>query len=71
MQTVLTDRRLKPCPFCNSVMLLTDVVQYDKCEDEGFRVGCNCGWAGRRIRKWYPNLNRLIEDYNDFIHDEV
>lgn len=63
------DSRLKPCPFCNQSILFTDIVQYEKGEDEGFKVGCGCGWAARSIRRWYANKNQLIEKWNSLIDD--
>lgn len=66
----LTDPALKSCPFCNQAVILVSLVTFDKGDDEGYKVACQCGWAARRIRKWYPNKVKLIEDWNDLIKDD-
>jgi len=46
-----------------------DRVEYPNGEDDGFKLGCNCGWAGRLIRRWYANKNQLVSDWNSYILD--
>lgn len=67
VRTQITDPALKSCPFCNTSVILVSTVSYQKGEDDGYKVGCQCGWAGRLLRKWYSNKNKLIEDWNDHI----
>ena len=30
---------------------------------------CNCGWAGRLLRKWSSNKMKLIDEWNSLIQD--
>ena len=58
------------CPFCNTAVIYVSIAAYPNGnEDEAYRVGCNCGWAARRIRKWYSNKVQLIGDWNSYILD--
>ena len=63
----IVEPRLKPCPFCNVSCLLYSKVSYEKGDDDGYRVGCQCGWAGRRVSKWYSNKQKLIDAWNSYI----
>ena len=63
----LNDTTLKPCPYCNSVTLLLSTVDYQKGQDDGFKVVCNCGWASRLLSKWYANKTKLINEWNSYI----
>ena len=48
-------------------MIFISDVTYEKGDDEGYKIGCSCGWAGRLIRRWYSNKNKLISDWNSYI----
>ena len=65
----LNDESARPCPFCNSVVILVSQVKFDKAEDEGYKIMCNCGWAGRALRKWSSNKMKLIEEWNELIQE--
>ena len=67
--TYISDSSARPCPFCNSVVILVSDVQFEKAEDEGYKIMCDCGWAGRALRKWSSNKMKLIEEWNSFIQD--
>lgn len=65
----ISDPSARPCPFCNSVVILVSQVKFDKAEDEGYKIMCNCGWAGRTLRKWSSNKIKLIDEWNSLIQD--
>ena len=65
----LNDKSARPCPFCNSVVILVSDIQFEKAEDEGYKIMCNCGWAGRALRKWSSNKIKLIDEWNSLIQD--
>ena len=65
----LNDKSAQSCPFCNSVVILVSDVQFEKAEDEGYKIMCNCGWAGRALRKWSSNKIKLIDEWNSLIQD--
>ena len=67
--TYISDSSARPCPFCNSVVILVSQVKFDKAEDEGYKIMCDCGWAGRALRKWSSNKMKLIEEWNSLIQD--
>jgi len=48
---------------------LVSQVKFDKAEDEGYKIMCNCGWAGRVLRKWSSNKIKLIDEWNSLIQD--
>ena len=66
----INEPNLKPCPFCNNAVILVSTVQFEKAEDDGYKILCDCGWAGRQLRKWYGNKTLLIKDWNNLINDE-
>ena len=65
----LIDQGARPCPFCNSAVILVSDVKFEKAEDDGYKIMCNCGWAGRQLRKWYSNKMKLIEAWNELIQE--
>lgn len=70
IQEVITDPALKQCPFCNQTGILVSIVTYPNGNDDtGYKVYCECGWAARCIRRWYPNKVKLIEEWNGYIID--
>ena len=66
---VVEERRLRPCPFCNSIALEVAPISFEKGIDEGYKPVCQCGWAQRRMHRWYSNRLKLIEDFNSLIVD--
>ena len=65
----LNDQSARPCPFCGSVRILVSDVQFEKADDEGYKILCDCGWAGRQLRGWYSNKTKLIEKWNELIQE--
>ena len=65
----LNARDARPCPFCNNAVILVSQVQFEKAEDDGYKILCNCGWAGRQLRKWYSNKAKLTEEWNELIQE--
>lgn len=66
----IIDPTMKNCPFCGQTTLLKARVGYPKGEDDGYKVICACGWAGRSVHGWYANKGKLIEKFNGLILDE-
>ena len=67
----LIEESLKQCPFCEQTVILVSTVGYPAGEDDGYKIACKCGWASRVIHGWESNKGRLIERWNDLIHDDV
>ena len=45
------------------------ISQFEKADDEGYKILCDCGWAGRQLRGWYSNKIKLIEKWNELIQE--
>ena len=61
---------LRPCPHCNNIVLLVATVTFQNGkDDEGYRVGCNCGYCQQKIGCWYSNKNKLIKYWNSLMVD--
>ena len=61
--------KLKPCPRCNTIVIFVDEIDFPKGKDEGYKIGCQCGFSTHILHKWYSNKTSLIWDWNERIID--
>jgi len=66
---IVNEPRLRICPFCNSIALAVQEINFEKGRGEGYKPICQCGWAARQVHRWYSNRMNLINDFNDMIKE--